>query len=110
MDLVQVNTSAHDGHELSQRVPAFRQPILIRSQVAGDNVRTKIGSVICTPLNIKRKSCEEVVSSGEIRSRVGLLRHLSRGIQLPASATPGVGEYAFPLAERRFLGESPPFT
>jgi len=45
MDVVEIDSCANDLLKLRKSVAAFRPPRLVRRQVAGNNVRTEIGSI-----------------------------------------------------------------
>src|ERR1017187_7234079 len=82
MDVVHVDTSPQDLHELSQRMSAFGKAVLVRRQVAGDNGRTKIGSISCAWPNIKREGRTEGGASSEVLGGVGLFRLLAKEVRI----------------------------
>src|ERR1035441_5280361 len=61
---------------------AFGKAVLVRRQVAGDNGRTKIGSISCAWPNIKREGRTEGCASSEVLGGVGLSRLLAKEVRI----------------------------
>jgi hypothetical protein len=94
---IEINASPHDLLKLLERVPSFRSPILIWSQVARNDVGTNILSVfrwrIGGRLRTRRKSThsgtwrdsgKEVGASSQVSCGVGFRRPLVQKVGVPA--------------------------
>ena len=81
MDSIKIFARPHDLDKLLQRVISFgvsvRQSILVRRQVAGNDVGT---SVAIRP--DRRTNCSEIRSSAKINSRIELLGSLTQEIRI----------------------------
>src|SRR5580698_6399751 len=82
MKVVHIDAGPKDFYELSQSVTPFRQSVLVRRQVAGDDGWTHIVSISQAWRNVKRKGSTEGRASSQVGGRVSLLGALREKIRV----------------------------
>src|SRR5580658_3902938 len=75
MEVIEIDPCPHDLLELCERVASFRQPSLVRCQVAGDDVWTYV-----LPGLGWRHGWTEVLAPTQEDGRIGLLRLAEVGV------------------------------
>jgi hypothetical protein len=83
MDVIEIYTGPQDLLKLRKRVAPFRPPVLVRRQVARNNVRTKIITKTWA-IETRGERWTEVRASSQVGGRVGFRRPLLQKVGVMA--------------------------